>query len=665
MKIKQSPYSTIIATLCNLALAYVVFMLCRIVYVWENWSLFAPGWDALNMGDLLRGSLRYDSSAIFYTNGLYLILMLLPLLAKERQWWHTMTKWVYMVINSLVVIVNLSDAVYSQYTGRRTTSTFFHEFSNEGNLGGIIFTEMWNHWYLVLAAIALILLMWVLYVKPDFNDRRGVQQSRLTYYVFHGVLFVLLFPVAVVAMRGGLTRTTRPITIANANQYVNQPHEAAIVLNTPFSVIRTIGKTTFVDPHYFDQATMTRLFTPVHMPPDSLAIADSTSLWGRFKGRNVVVIIIESFAREYIGYYHNGPFAGTCPGMDGYRGYTPFFDSLMGLSLTWQETYANGRKSIDAMPSILSSIPMFIEPFFTTSYSLNRVSGLAAELAKEGYSSAFFHGADNGSMGFQAFARSTGFQKYFGRFEYDDDPSTPGDKDYDGTWAIWDEPFLQYYVSKMNTMKQPFITSVFTASSHHPYNIPKQYKDIYPDEELPIYKCIRYTDNALRRFFESARQQPWYDNTIFVITNDHTNLTNYDIYRTAQGVFRGTVVFFDPRGELPTGVMPGMAQQIDIMPTLLSLLGYQRPYVAFGRDLLSSADSSLGWTVNYSNGIYQYLQNDTLIQFDGHQVLKAFDTKNDPMMYRPLRSHPSIHEQRLKAIIQQYMQRMINDELAL
>lgn len=651
MKIALRIHSPLIATLCNLALAYVVFMLCRVAYVWENWSLFAPGWEALRMGEVLRGSLRFDSSAIFYTNGLYLILMLLPCLPKERNWWHTMTRWVYTVINSLVVIINLSDAVYSQYTGRRTTATFFSEFGNEGNLGTIFFTEVVNHWYLVLAGAAMIGLLWVLYTKPEGEPPLVRQHfARWHYYVPQSIAFALLFPVAVMAMRGGATRAVRPITISNANQYVNQPHEAAIVLNTPFSIIRTLGKTTFVDPKYMDEATLLQTYSPLHTG----STADSAA--GAFRGRNVVVIIIESFGREYTGYYNRDLEQG------GYAGYTPFFDSLLAHSLTWEQTYCNGRKSIDAMPSILSSIPMFVEPFIVTNYSLNRVGGLAAALGGEGYSSAFFHGADNNSMGFQAFARSTGFEHYYGRQDYDADPRFDGEADFDGTWAIWDEPFMQYYATKMSEMKEPFVTALFTASSHHPYNIPAQYKERFPEEALPIHKCIRYTDNALRQFFATASRQPWFCNTLFVITNDHTNQTNHDLYRTSIGLFSGPILIYDPRGELPTGMQPGIAQQIDIMPTLLGLLGYGCPYVAFGKDLMQTAPDDT-WAVNYSSGIYQYLQGDTLIQFDGQQVTGAYALRADPLLQHPLTRWPEGHEQRLKAIIQQYMTRMINNQL--
>ena len=647
MKLRQSVYSNIVAVACNIVLAYVAFMLCRIVYVWENWTLFSQGWSDLKMAALLRGGLRFDSSAIFYINSIYIALMLLPLQVVVRRWWQTMTKWIFLVVNSVAVTANLCDAVYSQFTGRRTTSSFFREFSNEDNLGGIFFTEVANHWYLVLVGAAIIVLMVLLYVRAD----GGVPQpSKRRLCLVQSVALLLMVPVSLTAMRGGIRDTYRPINLATANQYVNQPYEAAIVLNTPFTLIRTIGKTTFADPKYFDGQTLQSLYTPLHIPPEP----DSTAS-PRIQ-RNVVVIIVESFAREYTGFYNKRLEDGK------YKGYTPFVDSLLSVSLTWEETFANGRKSIDAMPSILASIPMFVEPFFMTGYSLNRINSLASLLGGEGYSSAFFHGANNGSMGFENFAYSAGFEHYYGRNEYKEDARFGGDDDFDGTWAIWDEPFLQYYATKMGEMREPFVTAVFTASSHHPFVVPDKYKSVYKEEELVMHKCIRYTDNALRRFFATASRQPWFKNTIFVICNDHTNMSNHDFYMTPIGLFRGTLFIYDPSGETPTGIRPGVAQQIDIMPTLLGILGYDKPYVAFGEDLLA-ATSEQSWTVNYDNGIYQYLENDTLIQYDGDNVIGVYKLSTDPLMKKNLHHYPKHHTDKLKAIIQQYMRRMEKDEL--
>ncbi len=647
MKIRQTSYSNVFAVLANLLLVYILYMVTRVAYVAENWQLFAPTWSALDMGDVLRGSLRFDTSAIVYTNALWIVLLLLPLHIKERSWWHTMCKAIFVTINTVGLSINLVDAVYSQYTGRRTTWSFFSEFSNEGNLGGIFFVEVGRHWYLLMLGIALLVALLLLYVKPHGHPGRPLWR----YYAVQTAALAVAIPLSIGGMRGGFTTAIRPITISNANQYVNTPTETAIVLNTPFSLIRTAGKRPFSDPHYMPDSEMDSLYTPLHSP----------SGLNQRNRKNVVVLIVESFGREYIGYYNRGLDGGT------YRGFTPFADSLLGVSLTWSHTFANGRKSIDGMPSILSSIPMFVEPFFLTTASLNEVGGLARYLSEEGYQTAFFHGAENGSMGFQAFARTTGFERYLGRTEYDADPDFGGEADFDGTWAIWDEPFLQFYAQSMSRMQEPFMTAVFTASSHHPFVVPEQYADTFPAGTLPMHRCIGYADHALRRFFQTASQQPWYKNTIFVLTSDHTNQTSHDEYRTSLGLFSAPILIFDPTGELPRGMQDGVAQQIDIMPTLISLLGCERPYIAFGKNLVDIDSTERDWAVNYSGGIYQYVDGDYVILFDGTRTTALYNYVADPLQSDNLLGTMPEREERmtrrLKAIVQSYMQRMTSDRL--
>ena len=649
MILKKSLYSSILAFFCNMAVAYLAYGLCRVAFVLENWKTYADSLSENSFADLLKGSLVFDTSAIFYTNMLYVVLMLFPQQWKERDAWQKVSKWVFVIVNGLCVVMNLVDAVYFQYTGRRTTVTVFNEFSHEQNLGHIVGVELLNHWYLVLAGVLIIAMLWVLYVRP-----KGKPKTRplWAYYLLHLIVFVGYIPLSVFGMRGGATTAVRPITISNANQYVNKPVEAAIVLNTPFSLIRTINKKAFEEPVYFsDLAELEQVYTPLHTPSDSLTQ----------RKKNVVVLIVESFGREYIGAYNEHLEGGN------YRGYTPFVDSLYQHSLSFDYTFCNGRKSIDGMPSILSSIPMFVEPFFLTPASLNDVSGLARELGNSGYYSAFFHGAENGSMGFQAFARTTGFNDYFGRTEYNADPRFNGDDDFDGMWAIWDEPFLQFFALKMSEFKQPFVSAVFTASSHHPYVIPDKYKEQFPEEGgQTIHKCIRYTDLSLRRFFETASRQPWFNNTIFVFTSDHTNQTSHKEYQTDLGFFGAPILFFDPSGEMPRGRRHAVAQQIDIMPSVLGWLGYDRPYIAFGCDLFSTPDEDT-WAVQYVGGdVYQYVKGDYVLQIDGDHVKAVYNYKDDWFLTNNLIDtlpEQAQMERELKAIIQQYMHRMNNNQL--
>ncbi|MBO7538416.1 MAG: LTA synthase family protein [Prevotella sp.] len=643
------------AMLGNLAIAYVLYFLARIIYLLVNYSYFEQGLTFSHLMEMLGGGLVFDTSAILVTNIPYIILMLLPWHRKENKLYQQICKWVFIVINGLALAINLCDAVYFRYTMRRTTTTVFSEFSNEGNLGSIFLTETLHHFYLVIIFALLIWGAWKLYIKTGLEWKR----LRPWPYALTVLLSLVAFaPFVVAGIRGGFTTAVRPITISNANQYVNRPIEAALVLNTPFSLYRTIGKAVFVVPDYFsDEKAMEAIYSPVHNPSFSSQASEASD--SSFSKKNVVVLIVESFGREYIGALNKTLENGR------YKGYTPCVDSLIAKSVTFSHTYCNGRKSIDGMPSILSSIPMFVEPFFLTPASMNHVSGIASILAEEGYQTAFFHGAQRGSMGFQAFSRATGFQEYYGREDYNEDTRFGGDQDFDGMWAIWDEPFLQYYATKMSEMKEPFMTAVFTASSHHPYAIPEQYKDQYPEEGIIIHKCIRYTDMAIGKFFEKASREPWFNNTIFVLTSDHTNLSDHAFYQTDLGGFCSPIIIYEPgNAERQPEIQDKIAQQIDILPTVMGMLHYPKPYFGFGIDVLNTPAEDT-WAVNYLNGIYQYVKQGHVLQFDGQQS-KALYALNDSLMQRNLLGkvpQQSQMERELKAIIQQYMTRMTQDRL--
>lgn len=633
-------YKTPFTLLYNLALSLVAFMLCRVIFLVANLSYF-PDITFSKILLIFKGGLLFDISAIVYTNVLYILLMAFPIHFKERAKFQKIVKWLFVITNGIAVVANLIDVVYFRFTARRTTASVFSEFSHENNISSIITKGVISNWYLTIIGILLIWGLWKLYRTAGLNQR---PKNLIIYYAAHLVFFLIIIPLSIFGMRGGVGSFTRPITNSNANQYIDRPAEASIVLNTPFSIYRTLGKRVFTDPKYYASSKeLESIFNPVHQPIDSVAP----------KKLNVVVLIVESFSKEFVGSLN--------PDLDGgkYKGYTPFLDSLIQHSLTFNHSFANGHKSIDAMPSILSSIPMFYEPYFLTHYALNTVSGIGGELKKKGYYTAFFHGAPNGSMGFEAFARTTGFQDYYGMTEYNNN------KDFDGTWAIWDEGFLQFYANKMGTFKQPFATALFTASSHDPFVIPDNYKGKFPEGTEPIHKCVGYTDYSLKRFFETASKQPWYKNTLFVITADHTNQPHYAEYKADCQTFGVPIIFFRPGSNLK-GKVETIAQQIDIMPSVLGYLGYDKPYIGFGRDLFHTNPKD-GYAVNYYNSMFQYLKGKYMIQFDGKKTVSVYNFISDPLLKQNLLGkvpEQAVMEKELKAIIQQYVERMINDKLA-
>lgn len=628
------------AALYNFLIVMAIYMLSRFVFYWVNLEYF-KGISAADFALICFGGLRFDLAGAIYINLLYALMMVIPFHFRDISIYQKIAKWVFVVTNSIAFTLNSIDMIYFKFTTRRTTSTIFSEFSHENNITKVFGESMLQYWYIVVFIILTVFLLIKLYYTPKVSVKST--ENKWIYYIRNIIAMLLVVTGCIGGIRGGLGHYVRPITLSNANQYISKPLESSIVLNTPFCLIRTIGKTVYKDPKFFSEEELPKIYEPVIKPHPN----------GGFKNLNVVVFIMESFSKEFVGELNKNLDNGK------YKGYTPFLDSLIRQGLTFEYSYANGRKSIDAMPSVLSSIPMFYEPYFVTPYSNNKISGIANELNTKGYYTAFFHGAPNGSMGFQAYAKASGFKDYYGMTEYNND------KDFDGTWAIWDEEFFQFYANKMNSFKQPFMTALFSASSHHPFVIPDKYVSRYPEAGgHPIHKCVEYTDNALREFFKTASKQAWFNNTLFVITADHTNALTKKEYLTDEGLYKVPIILFQPESNLK-GRIKDIAEQIDIMPTILGYLNYDKPFVAFGKDVLDPNYKN-HYAVNYCNQIVQYIHGNYLLQFDGQKASAIFNIKNDPYLKNNLVGKlpsDSINDLMTKAIVQQYLQRMIKNQL--
>lgn len=645
---KRRERSPLRAIMQNLLSAYLILLLCQFIFILANRETYATALENNAWWMLLKGNIVFATPAVCYLNALYILLTLFPLHYKEGKVMQCLTKWAFVLPNSAGVIANLCDCIYVRYTGRRTTWDIFNEFSNDGNIGKVIGIEVMGNLWLLAVGILLILAIYNLYTPAAKELKKNTLAK---YYIEHTALLLIIVPLMVIGIRGGVGKSVRPITLSNANAYVTAPGEATLVLNTPFSIIRTAGRKPFAIKRYFTESEANAIYTPVKHYSSATA-----------NRKNIVVLIVESFGKEYIGAYNPRPEGSL----------TPFLDSLIKRSRSYLHSYGNGRKSIDGMPSVLSSIPMFVTPFISSSASLNDISSIAGELGKTGYRSAFFHGAPNGSMGFMAYAKAGGFEQYYGKEEYEASPLYRGKDDFDGTWAIWDEPFLQYYAKCMDSMEEPFVTAMFTASSHHPFNIPAGYKETFTAGGDPFLKCVQYTDHALQQFFGYAEKQPWYGNTLFVITADHTNHSIEERYRTPSGEMEVPVIFFSPQGETPfePGIDSTMiAQQIDIMPTVLEYVGYDRPFIAFGKSLISTPAKE-SFAVNYANETYRYYKGEHILLYNGENntPLSMFNLRNDIMMKNNIIGSSSVQHdmvRELQAIIQQYMERMTGNRLTI
>jgi phosphoglycerol transferase MdoB-like AlkP superfamily enzyme len=533
----------------------LLLLLCtalRGVFFYINQQVFSS-LDSQTIALAFVHGLRFDLAAISLCLAPWLLTSIPLYVFQFKKAFILFTKCYWPLLPILLIASNIGDSLYFPFTGRRSgieVFTFAQDLKDQG------FQLLIQYW--LIALISVVVCFTIIHSASRFIcTNRGIKRAWYT----RTVLAVLIFLFAAISIRSSLQ--SKPLGPSHAYSW---PHSSSgsLVLNSTFTLLRQ------------DSKQLQKIdFFETDLQAKKLNKVTAKSWPTPIKDANIVFIVLESFGSEYLAQD------------DGTKGYAPFLNSLTQQSISFPNAYANGRRSIDALPSILAAIPPLLpKSFITSSYLGNKVSGIAAILAKENYQSQFFHGAKNGSMYLDTMSKRFGFESFVGLNEY------PNKNDFDGQWGIFDEPYLQYTAKQISKLNAPFIAGVFTLSSHNPYTLPKEYTNQFPKGSLDIHQSIGYTDMALQKFFNSAQQQSWYNNTLFIITADHTSISDNKVYQTTTGRHRVPLLLFSPGGFLKPSKNHKVAQHTDIPSTVLDYLGlgekYAEQILPFGHSLLSS-----------------------------------------------------------------------------
>ena len=637
-------------------LAFLVLVATQIFFYWYNTRIFHVE-DFHEWMGIIWGNITFGIATIGFMLLPYFAANLIPFRFRWNKVYHRITEVLFYYVPVLfVVITDICDAAYYQYTYRRLSGEIFRYLGIGGNMGSLWPHFLVDYWQATLFAFILIpVLLWVgrniillprdKYRKHNLNDLVGL--------ILGAGCVIFLF-------RGGFGKN---LEWRDTTKFC-QAKNCALVTNSGYNIVRTFNGGTLEEESYFDQKQLNTIFNPVFqsMPAEQWPLCEAWAGWspnfghsyeaeigdngiitlGKDMHKNIVVIVLESFSQEYMGCYNK----------NAKQSYTPFLDSLYQHSVVYQGR-ANGKKSIEGIPAIFASVPTLMTfPLTLSEYNDNKMNALPAILHSNGYRTAFFHGSYNGVMGFDQLATKLGFEEYYGMDEYMADRMAQK-TDYDGCWGIYDEYFLQYTVRKLSVMPQPFMAGIFTISSHHPYTMQPGHENDFVEGPHPLCRVVMYSDNALRKFFDAARKTDWYKNTVFVITADHAGQGLTREYNDYNGWYRIPMMFYLPEYEedlIANGpewsthmVSPRIMQQTDIMPTLLDYLGLPAKTVCFGTSAFRNEID--GWQIAYGNGYYQ------LETRDGIAVLGSEKQEGDGNF------------DLLKAIIQQYNHRMIANQL--
>lgn len=593
---------------------FVMYVVCRLLFLLFNWTTYSH----LATSDLLFSFLygwRFDLSAIFYINALFVILSLLPFRWIQKTGYQRFLRVFFVVTNASFILMNLVDIVFIQFNNKRMSLGTFGMVQDIGDQFGQL---VLNYWYIALFFLAMIWILWKYFpVRVQYDKKINVLAAVFLFLVTCGLL--------VIGMRGGLQK--RPIQMISA--FEEGMDLGQLTINSPFFFLTSLDKKNLKRIQYFDPEKLS----------EQLPVRGTSAAHAGFTGQNVVLIILESFGAEYTGFLND------------YEGYTPFLDSLADQGQYFRYAMANGSTSAESAPSILTGIPSLMEtPILFSTYQANPFYSIFNLLKKDGYQSLFFHGGTNGTMGFDAFSKSLGFQ-YFGLNEY------TGKGDHDGNWGIFDEPYFEYFAHTLSEQKTPFIATLYSLSSHQPYTIPKKHQGRFPKGEHPIHESVGYTDYALRQFFKTAQSSDWYDNTLFIITADHTHHELEKNYQNTLGHLMIPLILFHPKNRLPPVNPDQLVQQTSIPATIMEYLGY----AADGLPLFSHSvfnEHSPEEVLYFSQGNFYLIKPEYYLRFSAEQF-KIYNWQDQELNNNKIAESA---KQRLKAYIQYYNTGMIDNK---
>jgi phosphoglycerol transferase MdoB-like AlkP superfamily enzyme len=559
----------------------------------------------------------FDLSAIVYTNLIYILLFIPCMFIKPNRIYDRFLEVLFLVINFTAFLFNIIDIEYFRFQKKRTGIELF---SGENDIMKLLPTYLKDYWWLILITCMLTFLLYKAYRKTRYS----ISNERKPYISLKIISILIYLGVLTIAARGGLQ--TKPIQIISASQYGNTQN-ASLTLNTSFTIIQSFGKKTLENKQYFGEDELNRIISiDRNFRTDTL-----------FNSKNVMIIILESFSNEYIG------------AINKQTKMSPFLDSLCANSYVFVNGFANGKKSNEAVPSIIAGIPSLLDESYSGSaYQYNEINTLPSLLKQKGYLSMFFHGGFNGSMNFDAFAKKANFDQYYGMDEYNNI------SDFDGSWGIYDEPFFKFTAQTLSSSPKPFFATLFSLSSHPPFSIPGKYEKEFAKYGSAKHKSFAYTDNALRRFFDYAKTKKWYYNTLFVILPDHTPDAEDKIYDTKVSYYSIPIIFHEPSRNW-AGNSSKIISQIDLMPSILDYLHFDLPFKSFGNSVWQKDFPN--YTINYRDGVYQIIDSTHVLQYTSEGVSALYNYKNDWFLEKDIKNIALDKTAEMKNKIEAYIQK--------
>lgn len=526
-----------------------------------------------------------------------------------------------------------------------STPSFVDQFDSRPN---ILFLEYLNHPREVAATlwaaykIPILVTFFLVSITTWFNARQIGRLVKVVQPV--GILPAILVTSVLMLLVTGMVRSTmdhrpvNPSTVAlSSDPMVND-----LALNSAYTVLYAIYEMRHESEGGFrygyleDDAIVNLVRKGMQIAPDEFTSSELPTLHTQqpseiaTEPRNLVIIVEESLGAEFVG---------SLGGLD----LTPNLDELSGEGIWFRNLYATGTRSVRGLEAIVSGFtPTPARSVVKLSKSQRDFFTLAQLLGQAGYESSFIYGGESQFDNMRRFFMNNGFDSVIDKRDYADPVFT-------GSWGVSDEDLFDRAHAEFDAYHdKPFFSLVFTSSNHSPFQFPDGRIELVDANKNTVNNAVKYADYALGRFIRMAKTAEYWKNTVFLIVADHNSrVYGSEVVPVERFHIPGLIL----GGTISSKIFDPVASQIDLAPTLLSLIGVASEHPMIGHDLTRpDALLSPGRAIMQFNATQAYLEGDrvAVLQKDmpvrqyayAHQRLIA-DNIDDPALASTALAHAS------------------------
>ncbi|WP_373000092.1 LTA synthase family protein [Sulfurimonas sp.] len=553
---------------------------------------------------------RVDMITIFTFSSLFILTLLFIKQTKTR----ALVALFWAIILNIIFILSFSDVLYYDYIHRHISNEIFHLGDDMDIIIGMAFGSMLP--YTLGAIIISAIFLYTVYKFFSKESNNFISGKKLALLTIVTILVVFI----------GIRNSFAGKSFGSSDAFaVNKVSSGNLALNGFFTIYRTAKKTAKHNLMELD-AAITISQEALKTPNAPFTDAQYPLLRQYpFKDKekyNVVIVLLESFGAEHI---------------DGFTKYkelnvTPYFKRLSNEGLKFTNFYSNGYRSIFGITSIFTgvTIPAGAQ-YLGKGLELSNLSYLGSVAKENGYSTISMQAANRRSYRVDAISTLSGFDEYYGA---QDMPNIEEiDEGREPLTGTYDFNMLDFYHKKLNKMKEPFLGFAFTDSTHSDYHLPSKKFERYP-HDLKNYNgalnAYIYADDAIRRFMEGVKDEPWFDRTIFIFTSDHGSGNALNglarQYRpddkTLASIehFRIPLILYAPKIFKPEEVKT-LGGHNDIFPTIVDMLGWKADITTMGSSLFDK-DINERFVYFYAGNLIGLITNNGYIKYNFKNIVE-------------------------------------------